>query len=37
MVDNTNRDKATRKLYVDLAKKEGVSVRWVGLCVWIEG
>jgi bifunctional polynucleotide phosphatase/kinase len=28
VVDNTNRDKATRKFYVDLAGKEGISVRW---------
>ncbi|TEB36065.1 PNK3P-domain-containing protein [Coprinellus micaceus] len=27
VVDNTNRDKATRKFYVDLARKEGISVR----------
>ncbi|PWN52567.1 PNK3P-domain-containing protein [Violaceomyces palustris] len=27
VVDNTNRDKATRKVYIDLARKKGVKIR----------
>jgi hypothetical protein len=28
-VDNTNRDRATRKRYIDIAKKKDVSIRFV--------
>lgn len=30
-IDNTNRDKATRKFYVDMAQKHGARIRYVHL------